>query len=427
MQCWGFSICCFISPKESSITTGKVLLDQSSFCKRLSGTIYVCLHLGSVSVQQHFHDFHNRLELLAVLGSLEGLVQLWALSDPWGLLKACGRCWDCTPGCSSFKYLFDGGYLPTQGECAWVCLFIWAGATPWKSDVLSRARLDSFCPRLVKFCICIYTILGQDNLEWGIGAVKRSTAAYRWWARPCDLECCSFGNTALAQGNCSLKSAGFELVPISLCLRDIWVCCCGSHNPIPNSKGVRRNLSLLTSYCAAACCLVVVFLLCSTEYQLLLSAGVAFVGPPDSHHGNGCESFWRGERKGRERSLCFAVNRAECWKSRIIGPCPAHTPCLAAAVTLCPGSLGCGFLLLALSITDLMLFLAPALWLFCFCFGNNELAIVLISSIKHKLFKNTSIMESRCGAQLPKHWSNIGVETLMGLGRPFHEIFFLVP
>lgn len=77
MQCWGFSICCFISPKESSITTGKVLLDQSSFCKRLSGTIYVCLLLGSV--QQHSH----------VSTTGWNCWQCWVL---WKARSSCGHC-----------------------------------------------------------------------------------------------------------------------------------------------------------------------------------------------------------------------------------------------------------------------------------------------------------------------------------------------
>lgn len=59
--------------------------------------------------------FHKRLQFLAALGSVEGLAELWALSDPWGLLKAYGKSSNCTPGHSSFKYLFDGGYLLTQG------------------------------------------------------------------------------------------------------------------------------------------------------------------------------------------------------------------------------------------------------------------------------------------------------------------------
>lgn len=79
MQCWGFSICCFISPSESSITTGKVLLDQSSFCRRLSGTIYLCLLLSSVSVQQHFH--------VSTRGCSSW--QHWVLWKAW---PSCGHC-----------------------------------------------------------------------------------------------------------------------------------------------------------------------------------------------------------------------------------------------------------------------------------------------------------------------------------------------
>lgn len=120
----------------------------------------------------------------------------------------------------------------------------------------------------------------------------------------------------------------------------------------------------------------------------------------------------RGDRKGCERSLYYALNRAG-WvhrKSWIIRSCPTRLE--SAQSGLSPSAMAP-----CVELNRHHVLFWHLLCIFFFCFGNKKLAIIFWSLIKRKLFKSTNIMESRCEmhAYLTRVLPTIIVETLMGL------------
>lgn len=171
-----------------------------------------------------------------------------------------------------------------ESMCRGIHLRSGLGQLPGACGTL-RNTFEPLWGRLSCICICV-VIVGQVFLMWGTGVIDshKSCVSCREKTSPRDLNpYTAVRERDSVQGNSSLKSVGFEHVPIIPCLmlclcsntssRGVWVCCYRGHKPISNGKGIRRKLSLLTSCSVTACGRALVFFLCSTEYQLLLSAG----------------------------------------------------------------------------------------------------------------------------------------------------------
>lgn len=163
---------------------------------------------------------------------------------------------------------------------------VWTGAAPRKSVDLFRQDLCvSVKGRLsLHLYLCCHYGPGLFDV-WNWCYSHKSCVSCRERTSPDDLNpYAAVQERGSVQGNTQvIEAVRFEHVPISPCLMlclcsntslcKVRVCCYWSHKPISNGNGIRRKFSLFTSCSITACFRALVFFLCSTEYQLLLTAG----------------------------------------------------------------------------------------------------------------------------------------------------------
>lgn len=163
MQCWGFSICCFIWLRELSITTGKGVLVQNSFVRV---GYFLCLPGPALFVTLVVWRDNSRFPD-QISGGVMGIESYGkrasAGGTDWALkiwLKPGITTSNSTPRPLQFKCLFVG-YLLLQGAYVQGCP---APALGSSQAVCGSLQSRFVCLSQTKSCLCICVVITSWEL-----------------------------------------------------------------------------------------------------------------------------------------------------------------------------------------------------------------------------------------------------------------------